>query len=262
MLFGSAGMAVVFAGCVAAIAWFGGVLSASAADDNTVGAAPPSPRVIKTFPAAGATEVSVKTTEIVAVFDQDMLPGYSWIAGPHFPQVAGDPVWRDKRTCVLPVKLERGKFYRVGLNSSDEKLQNFTNEEGSPALPHVIYFVTEGATDAEKQKVIAPRIVGALPADGAQDVDPSLDRILVTFDKPMSRGMSWTGYGTSYPQASAPAYWKDDKRTCVFPVKLQPDTRYSIGINDDWYLNFQSADGVPVEPVVIRFKTREKKPGQ
>lgn len=238
--------------------WLSLALTASAAEDDWE-VAPPPPRVVKTIPANGATEVPVQTREIVVVFDQDMLPGFSWIAGPHFPKTDGDPVWRDKRTCILPVKLERGKFYRLGINSSEAKFQNFTNEFGKPAFPRVLCFVTEGAPESEKQKLIAPRIVSTLPATGAQDVDPSLAQIIVVFDKPMSRGMSWTGYGASFPQGTGVAHWKDDQRTCVFPVKLQPDTEYTLGINDDWHQNFQSADGVPAEPKVLRFRTRKEK---
>jgi RNA polymerase sigma-70 factor (ECF subfamily) len=242
---------------LAASFWLSLAATASAADDNDLETEPPPPRVVNTIPASGATEVSVQTREIVVVFDQDMLPGFSWIAGPHFPKADGAPVWRDKRTCVLPVKLERGKFYRIGINSSEDKFQNFTNEHGRPAFPSVLTFVTEGATDAEKSKLVAPRVVTTVPANGAQDVEPSLAQIIVVFDQPMSRGMSWTGYGASFPQGAGVAHWKDDQRTCVFPVKLQPDTEYSIGINDAWHQNFQSVHGVPVEPLVVRFKTRK-----
>ncbi len=238
--------------------WFRVAATASAADDDDFEIAPPPPSVVKTVPASGATEVSAQTREIVVVFDQDMLPGFSWIAGPHFPKTDGDPAWRDKRTCVLPVKLERGKFYRIGVNSSSEKFQNFTNEYGKPAFPRVLCCVTEGATDAEKEKLVPPRVVSMLPADGAQDVDPSLAQIVVVFDKPMSRGMSWTGYGASFPQGTGVSQWKNDQRTGVFPVKLQPDTEYVIGINDAWHQNFQSADGVPVAPTTIRFKTKAR----
>jgi len=215
------------------------------------------PQVVKTLPACGATDVSAATTEIVVVFDQEMLPGYSWMAGPSFPEVTDDPAWRDKRTCALPVKLERGKFYRVRVNDSDGKFQNFTNARGVPAPPRVLWFVTEGASDAEKSRAIQPRLVAVSPADGEMDVDPRLARIEITFDKQMGSGMSWTGYGEKFPQGSAPAFWKDDRRTCVFPVKLKPDTEYEIGVNSVFNNNFQSADGVPAEPKVLKFKTRQ-----
>jgi hypothetical protein len=214
------------------------------------------PQIIQTVPARGATDVPVSLTEIVVAFDTDMLPGYSWMSGPAFPETTGEPRWRDPRTCVLPVKLQRGRFYRLGLNSDDPRYQNFTNADGLPAPPVVLRFVTEGATETEKAKAIPPRLTASVPTNGAQDVDPSLTAIEVTFDKPMSRGMSWTGYGEKFPRGAAPAYWRDDRRTCVFPVTLTPDHDYELGLNDAFHLNFQSADGIPAAPVILRFKTR------
>lgn len=236
------------------------VLCANFSRASRAGDAPPAklpPRIVKTTPERGATDVSA--TEIVVVFDQDMLPGFSWMSGPAFPETTGKPVWRDKRTCALPVKLERGKFYRIGINSDDERFQNFTNEIGAPAPPRVLWFVTEGASEAEKAKAAAPRVVVTVPANDAQDVDASLAAIVVTFDKPMSAGISWTGLGKQFPSGSAPSYWKDDRRTCVFPVRLKPDCEYEIGVNDFYDIQFQSADGVPVAPMKLRFKTRSSK---
>jgi hypothetical protein len=214
------------------------------------------PRIVKTEPAAGAVDVKTRLTEIVVTFDQDMLPGYSWMSGPAFPKTTGKPFWRGKRVCVLPVELERGRFYRVGFNSSEARFQNFTNEDAGSALPRVLWFVTEGATDAEKAKAVVPRIAATVPANGATDVDPMLSAVTVTFDRPMSSGMSWAGYSAKFPRGIAPAHWKDDRRTCVFPVQLLPAREYEIGINDDFYINFQSADGVPVAPAKLRFTTR------
>ena len=53
-------------------------------------------------------------------------------------------MWNDKRTCVLPVELKKGMFYRVGINSTS--FQNFSSELGVPAATTAIYFATAGAT--------------------------------------------------------------------------------------------------------------------
>ena len=54
--------------------------------------------------------------------------------GPQFPpSPEGQKAqWRDKRTCVLPVKLEAAHFYRVGINSKN--YQNFSSSHGLAAL--------------------------------------------------------------------------------------------------------------------------------
>ena len=73
--------------------------------------------------------------EITVTFDQDMGGGMSWTgAGPEFPSIPDGKQahWRDKRTCVLPVKLQGGHHYRVGINSVS--FRNFRSEAGVPAL--------------------------------------------------------------------------------------------------------------------------------
>ena len=42
----------------------------------------------------------------------------------------------------MPVKLEPGKTYVVGVNS--ERFRNFKDEKGHPALPYLIVFRTKG----------------------------------------------------------------------------------------------------------------------
>ena len=47
----------------------------------------------------------------------------------------------DKRTCVLPVKLEPGKTYAIWVNS--EKLGNFKDTDGRSAVPYLLVFKTK-----------------------------------------------------------------------------------------------------------------------
>ena len=46
----------------------------------------------------------------------------------------------DKRTCVLPVKLEGGKTYVIWLNS--ERFNNFKDPQRRPAIPYLLVFET------------------------------------------------------------------------------------------------------------------------
>ena len=69
---------------------------------------------------------------------------WSWAQAskPSFPIVDGKPKYQaDKRTCVLPVKLEAGKTYVIWINS--QKFGNFKDEEGHPALPYLLVFKTK-----------------------------------------------------------------------------------------------------------------------
>lgn len=102
------------------------------------------PKILFTKPADGATDVDPALSEITVTFDQDMSEGMSWTGGP--PEFPSSPEgqqaqWRGKRTCVLPVKLESGHQYRVGINSPS--YHNFCSAGGTPALPASISFSTK-----------------------------------------------------------------------------------------------------------------------
>lgn len=219
------------------------------------------PNIVQTSPEVGATDIDPGLQEITVTFDQDMRSGFSWTgSGPDYPPIpeGQTPKWRDKRTCVLPVKLEAGHYYRVGINSTSYR--NFCSDHGIAAQPSAIYFTTQGASKALKAKTQVPRIVKLSPPNGAQAVDPGLKELRVTFNVPMGAGFSWCGDGPQFPksQEGKPPCWTDGGKTCVMPVILEPGVRYELGLNSESHKNFQSAGGVPLEPVLYTFKTSGK----
>jgi hypothetical protein len=209
----------------------------------------------------GATEVDPAVTEITVTFNQEMDSGMSWTGGgPEFPpSPEGQKAqWRDKRTCVLPVKLEAAHFYRVGINS--KSYQNFSSSHGLAALPSAIYFTTQGASDELKAMTLVPQVVKLDPFNGAQNVSPAVTELRVTFSVPMGGGCSWctvSDDGADYPKGpeGKRVYWTEDKMTCVLPVELKPGMTYRLSLNAPEFKNFQSAGGVPLEPVDYTFKT-------
>ena len=218
------------------------------------------PRIVATSPAAGAVGVDPATTEITVTFDRDMSGGMSWTGGgPDFPPMpeGARAAWRDKRTCVRPVKLEAAKYYRVGINSTD--YQNFMSADGVPAQPISIYFATKGAPAEVEARVIKPRIVTMEPANGATDVDPAIKELRVTFSVPMGGGFSWTGGGANYPKGreGERIHWSADGLTCTMPVTLEPGKSYRLGLNSLSHKNFSSRGGVPLDPVAYMFQTRQ-----
>lgn len=104
------------------------------------------PRVLRATPPALSNNVSSDLTEITVTFDQPMMDGsWSWTGGGDtFPKITGkihyDPA---RRTCTLPVKLEPGKVYWVGINSPSHK--NFKTPKRVPAQRYVILFATKSA---------------------------------------------------------------------------------------------------------------------
>lgn len=225
------------------------------------------PKVVKTNPEIGATDVDPRLSLISVTFDIPMdKSSFSWTGGgPSFPEISeGQKPWwsRDGKTCSLPVKLEPGKKYELGLNSVSHK--NFASKWGVPLEPVRFEFATSGdaepgdkTADAEADSGDAPRIVKLVPENGAQDVDPSLKAIRVTFNRPMAAGFSWTGGGEHFPTIpdGKKPRWSPDRKTCVLPVSLKPGWEYRLGLNSPSFKNFASADGVPLDPVVYEFRT-------
>jgi hypothetical protein len=103
------------------------------------------PVVVQTVPAAGSENVDPKLAEIKVTFSKDMKDGnWSWatLSENSFPKVDGKPKYlADKRTCVLPVKLEAGKTYAIWVNG--EKFLNFKDTRGTSAVPYLLVFNTK-----------------------------------------------------------------------------------------------------------------------
>jgi RNA polymerase sigma-70 factor (ECF subfamily) len=104
--------------------------------------------VVRTVPQAGDTRVDAeKVTEIRVIFSKDMMDkSWSWsqLSDETFPKVAGEVRYeKDRRTCVLPVKLQPGKTYALWLNS--ENFGNFKDASGQSAVPYLLVFETKPA---------------------------------------------------------------------------------------------------------------------
>ncbi|OGV66547.1 MAG: hypothetical protein A3K19_23830 [Lentisphaerae bacterium RIFOXYB12_FULL_65_16] len=245
------------AGLGLALGWALVTAAADPVQPETAAADGP-PRILATAPEVGAKDVDPALTEITITFDRDMGRGCSWTGGgPEFPPVpeGQKATWRDARTAVLPVKLEPGHYYRVGVNSKSHR--NFRSATGVPVSPSAIYFTTRGADDEQTAKTQKPVVTEMVPANGATGVDPRTTELRITFSVPMAGGFSWTGGGPEYPagpEGEGP-HWTEDQRTCVLPVRLEPDHAYRLGLNSRSHNNFQSAAGVPLDPVVYTFRT-------
>lgn len=249
------------AACCLPVALFVADFAAFGAEESKSSGAGKSsyPQIVETIPKIGEKAVSTSLKEISIRFDRDMSKGMSWTGGgPDLPTVdkGNKPHWTDARTCVLPVKLEKGKYYRVGINSKSN--QNFRSQDGVPVPPAAIYFTTEGADKALESRVEAPTIVEMPPKNGATDVDAELKTLTVKFSAPMGDGMSWTGGGATYPKSPSgqKANWSADGLTCTLPVTLESGREYVLGLNSVSHNNFQSKWGVPLAPVEYTFKTR------
>ena len=103
------------------------------------------PVVVKTVPESGATNVDPALAAISVTFSKDMLDK-SWscvtLSKESFPTTTGDmKLGQDKRTFVLPVKLQPGKTYAILFNS--EKFRNFKDTNKQSAMPYLLVFETK-----------------------------------------------------------------------------------------------------------------------
>lgn len=107
----------------------------------------------------------------------------------------------------------------------------------------------------------APTVVATSPDSGSTDVDPAITELTVRFDEPMSAGSwSWAYENKEeFPEITGPPRYLEDGKTAVLPVRLQPNTRYTIWINTSRFQNFKDRSGNPAVPFKLVFETTSAK---
>jgi len=103
------------------------------------------PLIVALEPKNGTKDVDPSFKELRVTFSVEMGEGFSWTGGgPEFPTVPEGkrPFWtEDHKTCVLPVELQPGQEYHLGLNSPSHK--NFQTAGGVPLEPTPYTFSTK-----------------------------------------------------------------------------------------------------------------------
>jgi len=122
------------------------------------------PSVVKTVPQAGEVGVDPSLREVSVTFSKDMLTEqmWSWAMNDRktFPDIDADKIHflKDRRTCVLPVKLKPEKTYVIWVNS--QKYNAFRDTENNPAVPYLLVFQT-GKASSQSMRVIEKAAVSA-----------------------------------------------------------------------------------------------------
>jgi hypothetical protein len=106
------------------------------------------PKVIKTMPENGDSNVKPGPVKVRIQFDQDMDQGGMSITGvgENFPDIVGKPQWAGKRIIAFNAKLKPNHEYEFGINS--QSFQKFKNTKGEPAEISRVWFKTSGAGGA------------------------------------------------------------------------------------------------------------------
>lgn len=102
-----------------------------------------------------------------------------------------------------------------------------------------------------------PQVDKTIPANGAKNVDPSLNEIKFIFNQPMNtNSSSLTGGGKTFPEIIGSPRWLD-AQTFIIPVKLVHNHDYNLGINSKSFKGFKSISGIPVKPYLVSFSTSD-----
>ena len=132
----------------------------------------------------------------------------------------------------------------------------------------VVLFATTlaAAAPAAEDKPIAvqnmpPSVVKTVPQAGDTAVDPALKEIRATFSKDMMTDRMWSICQISdetFPQkGDGNIHFLADKRTCVFPVKLQPGKTYVLWFNRGKFNSFRDTANNPAVPYLLVFQTKK-----
>ncbi len=91
-----------------------------------------------------------------------------------------------------------------------------------------------------------PKVIDTTPENGAQNIDPSLEEILVTFNKSMmDKSWSWCyEHKDKFPQMTGQPYYTENNTKNVLPVRLEPNKEYVIWINTVNFKNFMDKAGI------------------
>lgn len=109
-------------------------------------------------------------------------------------------------------------------------------------------------------KSMAPSVVKTVPQAGDTAVDPALKEITVTFSKNMKTNRMWAVCQISnetFPRTAGQIHYLSDQRTCVVPVKLEPDRTYVLWFNRGQFNSFRDTENNPSVPYLLVFKTRQ-----
>jgi hypothetical protein len=122
-------------------------------------------------------------------------------------------------------------------------------------LPRVIAFLDALAERERRWVNERPAILAMQPPNGAREVDPNLDRLVITFDREMAP-RSWAIVGPGAPEIVGELAYDEGHTTLTVPVRLEPGRSYTFFLNTPAHAGFASKVGAPLYPVRVDLETR------
>lgn len=220
---------------------------------NDVGLDEFPPVVIASDPPAGALGVDPSLHEVRVTFSRPMGESFAWVStDTSFPPATG-AAWDDDTTNVLEgVALTADTAYHAWINSPFGTYVDFASTDGSPAVPWSLAFST--GADAAGLETFPPVVVGSDPVAGADDVDPALTEVILTFDRAMAPARWALARDKAITDPSYDTPTIDGIEVSV-PVTLAPGTTYALWVNPEG-VGFESEVGLSAVPWLLTFRTR------
>lgn len=167
-------------------------------------------------------------------------------------------IWMEELFTLLG-EYESSRQEYPGLDAFFPRIIEFFNQYAVIAAAKIAAIDKKEKGKWDALKMQAPKILSMVPENGAQDVDPNLKLIKITFDHAM-RDQSWSVVTTAgnFPAIVGQVGYDAKRLTFSIPVKLKPDTLYEFSLNSEEFQAFRSEEGVPLIPILVRFKTRKE----
>ena len=131
----------------------------------------------------------------------------------------------------------------------------------SSAARGLLLATLPGYAQAITLEQFQPVVVQTVPRAGDAEVPADTKQIRVTFSKAMKTERMWSVMIVAkelFPKISGPVgFLKEDGRTFVMPVALEPGRTYALWINSAKGKQFQDAQGQPAVPYLLVFKTKK-----
>lgn len=157
--------------------------------------------------------------------------------------------------------------FEFTFNPKGRNPEPYTISYGTGAQKNVVESAMDSGDAVESAAVadhsvadMPPSVVSTIPQAGDTAVNPELKEIRVTFSKDMMTERMWSICQVSdgsFPEAAADSiHYLGDKRTCVFPVNLQPGKTYVLWFNQGNFNSFRDTGNRPAVPYQLVFQTR------
>lgn len=154
-------------------------------------------------------------------------------------------------------KYEKGRGTYPDLDSFMPEIIQFFNNYAGNIKEKMAPVIKEREEKIKLMKEKGPKLLSSIPANGDMNVDPSINELVLEFDREMgTNSYSFLLGSLPFPSVTGKPEFENGNKTLKLKISLKPNTEYEIWLNRDDTLGFKSSDNIPLYPVQIIFKTK------